>query len=66
MSLSQENAQITNSIEELLQKQIFEGEDSPDKQNKKSTFGSNDESLMRGDPLSAEDTGDSQLYDKII
>jgi hypothetical protein len=66
MSLSQENNQNTHSIEELLKKQILEGEDSPDKQNKKSTFNSQDESLMRGDPLSAEDTVDSHMYDKII
>lgn len=66
MSMSQENNQITNSIEELLKKEIFEGEDSPDKQHKKSTFNSQDESIIRGDPLSAEDTGDSHLYDKII
>ena len=65
LNLSHENNQINNSIEELFEKQIFEAEDSPDKQIKKSTFGSH-ESIMRGDALMAEDTGDSMMYDKII
>jgi len=65
LNLSHDNNQINNSIEELFEKQIFEAEDSPDKQIKKSTFCSH-ESIMRGDTLMAEDTGDSMMYDKII
>lgn len=65
LNLTHENNQINNSIEELFEKQIFEAEDSPEKQIKKLTYGSH-ESIMRGDGLCAEDTGDSQLYDKII
>jgi|688.fasta_scaffold521118_2 hypothetical protein len=49
----------------MLEKQILEGVDSPDKQNKKSTFDSQD-SIMHGDPLLADDTADCKLYDKII
>ena len=60
-----ENGAISNSMEELFDKQIFEADDSPDKHIKKSTFGSQ-ESMMRGEALCAEDTADSQLYDKII
>ena len=65
--MNQENIvmkQESNSIEELFDKQTFDVEESPDKHLKKSTFESQ-ESAMR-DHLSAEDTGDSQIYDKII
>jgi hypothetical protein len=58
LNLTHENNQINNSIEELFEKQIFEAEDSPEKQIKKLTYGSH-ESIMRGDGLCAEDTGDS-------
>jgi hypothetical protein len=58
LNLSCEHNPINNSIEELFEKQMFEAEDSPEKQNKKSTFGSH-ESMMQGDAICAEDTGDS-------
>ena len=51
-------------IEELFNKQTFDVEETPDKHLKKSSFESH-ESIMR-DHLSAEDTDNSQLYDKII
>ena len=54
MSTSNENNEISASIEELFVKQIFDDED-VDKI----------ESLTRGDILSGDDT-DSQLYDRIV
>jgi len=63
--IHENNDQINNSIDGMLEKQILEGVDSPDKQNKKSTFDSQD-SILHGDALLAEDTVDSKLYDKII
>lgn len=63
--IHEKNDQINNSIDGMLEKQILEGVDSPDKQNKKSTFDSQD-SILHGDALLAEDTVDSKLYDKII
>lgn len=59
------NDQINNSIDRLLEKQIFEGVNSPEKQKEKSVFNSHD-SIMNGDPLLADDTADSKLYDNII
>ena len=53
--IHENNDQINNSIDGMLEKQILEGVDSPDKQNKKSTFDSQD-SILHGDALLAEVT----------